>query len=670
MAGNEVRILVTADDRASHTLSGVQTAAVGMAAAVGVAAAQIAGSFAGIARDALSTGVQFNAMKEQAQIAFTTMLGDGQKARQFLGELQDFAAKTPFEFPDLLKAAQRLNAMGFEAEQTLPILTSVGDAIAGLGGDSEVMNRVIIAFGQIQSKGRAMAQEMLQLTEAGIPAWQYLADAIGVSIPEAMKLVEKGAVDAKTTISAVTAGMNSDFGGLMAQQATTWNGLISNVRDNVRIVLGEITGGLFEQLRVNLTNAMRWYEAHRDQVMEVARSIGAVVSAWADAVSDAIEFVLQHWQFFVAAFQTIWEVTGLGTLTRVVQALNEWRDHWQLTANSVIGIVETMVNAIVSGLNAAADKLGDFIEGVFNPIRRAFGQEAIQVLEGGGLGKVALGRMAYSDSGQADAASRGGEVAPVKTATKGLALDFEGLATSLTGGGTAARGLSEEEQALEDQRRESARAIENIQNTFIAEQIKAYYDGGQAQLDAVKKTQESMMVEVQARAAELQQKWGLDFPDALTKAFEMVKSGIDNITESAKKLQESTMSYIQSLGARNVRFANPGVLEAIAGPAGINTSFGAPASNFGSLEQLAAMTGLPSFDGGGYMPYDGLAMLHAGERVLTPAQQQSGAIVINNLTVNAGMGADGATIADTLISEFNKAIRRDGAIFLPGAVMS
>ena len=105
-------------------------------------------------------------------------------------------------------------------------LTAVGDAVAGLGGNPEVMDRVITALGQIKAKGKTTAEEMMQLTEAGIPAWQLLADAIGMSIPEAMAQVTAGAIDADTVIGAVTTGMNAKFGGMMEKQSHTFGGLL------------------------------------------------------------------------------------------------------------------------------------------------------------------------------------------------------------------------------------------------------------------------------------------------------------------------------------------------------------------------------------------------------------------------------------------------------------
>src|SRR3972149_6160829 len=165
------------------------------------------------------TGFGFNQMKEQAQIAFETMLGSGEKATAFLDDLQRFAAKTPFEFPELVAASQKMLAMGFSADQVLPTLTSIGDAVSGLGGGSEQIDQVTRALGQIKAKGKASAEEMLQLTEVGIPAWQMLADKIGVTVPEAMKLVTKGAVDADTTIAAGTQGLDARVAGVVDKQA-------------------------------------------------------------------------------------------------------------------------------------------------------------------------------------------------------------------------------------------------------------------------------------------------------------------------------------------------------------------------------------------------------------------------------------------------------------------
>ena len=205
-------------------------------AKVGVALSGISVAVGGLGSAAVIAAGNF----EQTTIAFNTMLGSAEKAQKFLQEMQTFAAKTPFEFTDVTDAAKRLLALGFSAEQVLPMLRTVGDAVAGLGGGAQMIDRITLALGQMQAKGKVSAQEMQQLAEAGIPAWQMLADKIGVSIPEAMKMAEKGAILAADAIPAILEGMNEKFGGLMEQQSKTLLGQWSNVKDQIGFILRDL----------------------------------------------------------------------------------------------------------------------------------------------------------------------------------------------------------------------------------------------------------------------------------------------------------------------------------------------------------------------------------------------------------------------------------------------
>lgn len=177
---------------------------------------------------------------EQTRIGFTTMLGSAEKATDFLQQLRDFAATTPFEFPELVSSAQRLMAMGFEAQKVIPMLTSVGDAVGALGGGGAMIGRVTLALGQMQAKGKVSGEEMRQLAESGIPAWDMLAKKIGVSVPEAMALSEKGAINVKDAIAGMIEGMNQRFGGMMKAQSQTLLGLLSTVKDEMRFMMTDL----------------------------------------------------------------------------------------------------------------------------------------------------------------------------------------------------------------------------------------------------------------------------------------------------------------------------------------------------------------------------------------------------------------------------------------------
>ncbi len=210
---------------------GINKGALGVIAGVGVALGAL-----GVA------SVKAAGQMEQTRIAFTTLLKDGEKAKSFLSELEKFAASTPFELPGVLDASKRLLAFGFSAEQVIPILTAVGDSAAALDIGEEGIQRLTLAIGQMQAKGKVSAEEMLQLAEAGVPAWEMLANKIGTDIPTAMDKASKGQISAAEGIQAVISGMNSKFGGMMEQQSQTINGIMSNIQDSVTqsmVVIGD-----------------------------------------------------------------------------------------------------------------------------------------------------------------------------------------------------------------------------------------------------------------------------------------------------------------------------------------------------------------------------------------------------------------------------------------------
>lgn len=181
---------------------------------------------------------------QQAQIAFTTMLGSASKANAFLADLKDFAAKTPFEFPGLVDAARRLQAMGFAGEQVIPTLRSIGNAAAALGGGAQSIDRITTALGQMQAKGKVSTQEINQLAEAGINAWKILADKMGKSIPEVMKLAEKGLINSARAVPEILAELDKQFAGMMEKQAKTIEGRWSNLKDKINFIMMDLGKGL------------------------------------------------------------------------------------------------------------------------------------------------------------------------------------------------------------------------------------------------------------------------------------------------------------------------------------------------------------------------------------------------------------------------------------------
>lgn len=348
-----------------------------------------------------AASVKAAADMEQTRKAFTTLLKDATLAKDFLAELETFTANTPFELPGLLQASKKMLAFGFTAQQVIPVLTAVGDSAAALGMGQDGIDRLTIAIGQMQAKGKVSAEEMLQLAEAGVPAWQMLADAMGTSIPQAMKMAEKGTIDSATGIQAIISGMNSKFGGMMQEQSSTINGMLSNIQDSIgqtMVVIGdEITEGLdlkpaLKEAQDDLSDfaakvkSSGIAEAIRDTVPP---AVGATIAAFAAVLTataiPAMAKLGLSAASTAAAFAGITgpialAAAGIGAAAYLIWDNWEWvGKQWddlcwsiELAAGRMAAGVKTVIVGVVSNIAWLADKIASFVggSGITDEMRR------------------------------------------------------------------------------------------------------------------------------------------------------------------------------------------------------------------------------------------------------------------------------------------------------------
>lgn len=174
---------------------------------------------------------------QQTTIAFEGIIGNAKTAQQVLGELRDFAARTPFEFAGLAEASQQLLGVGFARTELLPVLGTIGDLTSALGVGQESINGVVRALGQMKGRGRVTAEELNQISQQvpGFSAIGAIAEHFGVSTAEAFDMVTAGAVPAEEGIAAILEGMRNFPGaaGAMERQSQTLNGVVSTFKDNL-----------------------------------------------------------------------------------------------------------------------------------------------------------------------------------------------------------------------------------------------------------------------------------------------------------------------------------------------------------------------------------------------------------------------------------------------------
>ncbi len=219
-------------NEAQKTTKGISklvTSFEGIAAAASLGAiGSITGGIAGMGVAAVKSAAQMR----QYEIAFQTMLKSADEGTAMLQKLQKFAANTPFDVPGVVEAAQQLMAFGFQANEIIPMLRTLGDAASGLGRGSEGIRLMGYALGQIKASGTLKTQDVNQLTNAGINVWAELAKAVGKSVMEIKEMTEKGRIDSAKAIEVITASMDANFGGMMENANKEVLGLVNNIQES------------------------------------------------------------------------------------------------------------------------------------------------------------------------------------------------------------------------------------------------------------------------------------------------------------------------------------------------------------------------------------------------------------------------------------------------------
>jgi tape measure domain-containing protein len=239
--------------------------------------------------NAAEAGVKFNAWLETTTIGFETLLGSGERAKAMIASLQALSEKTPFQFQDLVSGTQKMLAFGFAYKDIIPTITAVGDAIASTGDiSSEAVDGVLRALGQIKTKGRVQAEEMEQLAERGIPAWELLAKAIGKTVGETRKLAELGKLKGPEAVDAIAAMMRGRYGGQMERLSGTLTGRLSNLED----IQARAQGVAAQNLTLDLSEMVDAALKKGDLATTLATGINSAIAPVSGLIKGSVKVVL------------------------------------------------------------------------------------------------------------------------------------------------------------------------------------------------------------------------------------------------------------------------------------------------------------------------------------------------------------------------------------------
>lgn len=240
--------------------------------------------------DLLNTGGRFEKLDKQMQ----SIMGSIEQGERASAWVQDFAKNTPYQLDGVTEAFVKMKAFGLDPMDGS--MQAITDQVAKLGGDQEMLEGTVLAVGQAWAKQKLQGEEILQLIERGIPVWELLEKATGKNTLELQKMSSAGQLGRKE-IKLLMDEMAKGATGSAKAMMDTWNGLASNLQDNVDKLKNTIAkAGLLDYFKTELTqlNGLIDEMAADGRLEEYAAQISSAITGTIDALKVGVSTIYEY----------------------------------------------------------------------------------------------------------------------------------------------------------------------------------------------------------------------------------------------------------------------------------------------------------------------------------------------------------------------------------------
>lgn len=189
------------------------------AAGLGIMAAKAVSDGVRKGLDLSKESIAASSQIEKYEVSLKNMLGTTEAARDRMQEYFDIAKKTPFDMPQVVETGNQLQALGRYSRENV---TMLGDLAAASG---KPMEQALSAFAKMASGQKGIAVDMFRNLMITVDDW---TEATGKGVSKNGELL----ATTEELIAVLPQIMKKKgFFGLMATQAETTEGKVSNLND-------------------------------------------------------------------------------------------------------------------------------------------------------------------------------------------------------------------------------------------------------------------------------------------------------------------------------------------------------------------------------------------------------------------------------------------------------
>lgn len=328
-------------------------------------------------KEIAKAGISYNAQIEKYQTALTTLTGSASKANEIIEQIKKDAASTPFDVNGLVQANQLLISAGISSEQARDDILALGNAISATGGGNEELSRMAVNLQQIKNVGKASSLDIKQFAYAGIDVYGLLADATGKSREEVAKM--EVTYDDLTKALKHAAGEGGKYAGAMEAQSKTFNGQISNLKDNLNSFIGETMEPLFGLLKddiLPIVNALIQGEKDATELLsnlgnKIIEFIANVLTSLLDALPQIVDIGIKVIVSLIQGISKQLPTLIPKIVETVILIVNTLLDNLDLIIDAAIELILALALGLVDAIPLLLEKIPEIIvkivEALTNP---------------------------------------------------------------------------------------------------------------------------------------------------------------------------------------------------------------------------------------------------------------------------------------------------------------
>lgn len=397
-AGSEVKDTRNEVEDLQGTLNGLKNAVLG------------AFTFTAI-KDFVGSCLDASASVELLKKGLSFQIGEEQTDK-LIKNIQTIGEQSAYDSNDLMNMAKQWVNIGDSADSATQKMKTIVDVGSAYGLTREQIEGANLALTQMQMSGKIGQQDMMQLINAGIPAWQLLSESMGLPVAQLKEMSSKGeltqqAIDTlfqsmQNKCQGATANMNGTLSAAFSNLDEVVHNTMASVGDiiskafnvqGVSSALSDFVGKFRQDLEYikTLMQNMSFREAFEKEygaIADVIELIGNLAAAYmivraaqiAVAAAQAIINALTgNWGNLVLtvivaallyAYQHIDQIkAGWQTCCEAVQKGCKSIESWFANAGSTISNAwHSVVDGIVNTLKAGVEKLKNIWKGIVDTV--------------------------------------------------------------------------------------------------------------------------------------------------------------------------------------------------------------------------------------------------------------------------------------------------------------